>query len=356
MKSLKAAIAGGIAARELYGEALINNSQIQIAGLIDMDRRAYRAWSDVRSDRLSVYRDIPALQADHPNTELLLLASGRGSRSGDIESALTQGMNVLSDVPFARTLAASDTLLKFAANNSLLIIPIFTHRIDLAYHTFLLEMTSKTGAVLPNARAEYRLSLSGYGEFWEGIKEMAVSAMMSSIDWGRWFFGEALSVSADLHPLLLVEQEGIAVRGLRESQIATILVQYERASCTHQISLARGQTGGERLQVTFEEGTLELTSPPPLNTTDPATLLWRTKSGVEPIEIPDQQSRPDLSIHQARMNRMLATISSYWLYQETATVSGMVRSAQEIVAAAMISSRSQSKVRLPLIGSNKLVI
>ena len=258
---------------------------------------------------------------------------------------------MLSDAPYSSTLIETDSLMRSAADNAVQIVPLFTHRINpssLAFHTQIGERTSNP---LSSARAEHRLSQENHGQFGESLKDLVVRTAICSLDWGRWCFGEALSISADLNPLLLTEHEGISVRGSYNSRIATILVQYERANCTHQISLARGQTGSERFQFTCQEGTLDLTSHPPNLPGATPEIHWRRKSGVvEPLAFPIPTSEFGFNIDQARSYLMLASLGEIWLKEDKADILGLARSAQEIYVAAVVSSRSQTKVRLPLQG------
>ncbi len=357
MPNLQVAIIGSEAAREQYGAALRYLPQIDIAGLIDADRRAYRAWTDIRTDRISVFPDLHALLEIHSKTQLVLISAVQKYRSFLITSSLNSGCSALAPAPFASSLSSTSDILKLAEKHSAAALPIFLHRHTPYYLAFRDEMRKLISSPTSSARSEFRVSQEYNSHSGETLKEMVIRTAITALDWGRWCFGEALSVSADMDMQMNSNSSAVSIRKPLSPQMATILVQYERASCTHQITLARGQTSYDKVQFINEEGMLELTTRPFDTSLGTSHLQWRSKNGtVAETFQTDVPNNLDLSPLELQTYHLLADLSKNWQEMDKQNASFDARMAQELYVAALISSQTQSKVRLPYKGCDNIDI
>ncbi len=257
---------GVVGGRLRYGGALGAVPRIRVVGIADPEMRAAQAWSKTLPLRPPAYSSLSAMLEAGLDLEGLVLSSPLPLRSAALTAALEIGLPVITEFPLsANHVEEAEIVAAFEARN-LVLMPTLPRRFDPDFVQMLQSMEAGSIGVLRQARCDWSLPSGDSEEKKTGVESESYGwrtllelAARQAIDVGRWWFGEAVSVSADIGP----EQGAIAVRTSATAKalsnpVATIIVTHDKGQFTHRFALSRSLQASERYTVLGSLGHLEL--------------------------------------------------------------------------------------------------
>ncbi|HEV2473369.1 MAG TPA: Gfo/Idh/MocA family oxidoreductase [Chthonomonadales bacterium] len=343
---LQLGIVGSPAARQRYRNALSQCRLAQLAGVVDPDLRAARAWARQLGGSISTSLDLAGLFEARPAVSAILIAVDLPDRIGLITEALAAGRSALCEFPFTLTAAEAEHATDQARQSGLVLMPVFPRRLDPELQTVRNWIDAGLLGDIRQVRCQWRFASAesfspedGVSPGAPGWDRLTQAAAYHSIDVCRWWLGEVAAVSADTEAILGQDEESTGDGGP-----VNLILSHERGPSTHHFSKSRSARADERYSISGSLGHAALCSRP-------------AAAGSAPLEIEatlyNGKSPPDPSEETDRIHGRLAALLDHF----AACVMGDAHpfldaedgcAVQEIVRAAHISSRTTSKVSVPL--------
>lgn len=348
------ALADSLQGRARYGAALRVTSGLHVIALADADIRAAKLQAREIGGSPAVFADFDTLLAAQLPLNGFLLTVPIAQRSSRIAALAQAGISILAELPFGLTLEQTDAAIAAAQTNGVVLLPAFPRRFDSLFQETTAQLIDGAIGEIRQARCEWTLPI-GETERGDTVGAYDWNVLLQQVacqsaDICRLWFGEALSVSADIE--FLSRPPDLPASRRRNPRVsdtvAVILVTHERGTVTHQVTRTRATFPGERYLLTGANGTLELLARGGTQlATSAAPTLTRQLPGLRPERLQTGQGFATANILRA------ASLLGHFAECLPGNVLPLVRAAaaraaQEIVHAAYLSSFENIKVSLPL--------
>ena len=347
-------LADSLQGRARYGAALRVTPGLQVIALADADIRAAKLQAREIGGSPTVFTDFNALLAAALSLNGFLLTVPIAQRSPRLIALAQAGISTLAELPFGLTLEQTDAALAAAQTNSVFLLPALPRRFDSLFQETTTQLIDGAIGETRQARCEWTLPI-GETERGDTVGHYDWNVLLQqvacqSVDICRLWFGEALTVSADIE--FLSRPSDLPLSRRRNPRVsdtvAVILVTHERGTVTHQITRTRATFPGERYLLTGANGTLELLARGGTQlSTAAAPTLTRQRPGLRSERL--MTGQPFATANILRAASLLAHFAECLPGNLLPLVSAAdARAAQEIVHAAYLSSFENIKVSLPL--------
>ena len=275
-------------------------------------------------------------------------------RSARLIALAQAGISTLAELPFGPTLEQTDAAISAAQSGGVFLLPALPRRFDSLFQETTAQLIDGATGEIRQARCEWTLPI-GETERGDTVGRYDWNVLLQQVacqsaDICRLWFGEALTVSADIE--FLNRPSDLPPSRRRNPRVsdtvAVILVTHERGTVTHQITRTRATFPGERYLLTGANGTLELLARGGTQlSTAAAPTLTRQLPGLRPERL--QTGQPFATAGILRAASLLAHFADCLPGEILPVVNAAdARAAQEIVHAAYLSSFENIKVSLPL--------
>jgi predicted dehydrogenase len=149
-----------------------------------------------------------------------------------------------------------------ATQHNTLLVPVFPRRFEACFVAVKDYLQSGALGALRQARCEWSLPYAEGVPLENGVDDLeedtlVQSLLCQSVDCGRFWFGEALSVSADVAAFRA--ENRVSMKPVRhEGSVANLIVVHEQATVSYALSRSRATLPGERYTFSGNQGQLEL--------------------------------------------------------------------------------------------------
>ncbi len=348
---LSVGVVGVLSSRIRYGSTLLSLPSANITVMIDPDVRLARSWARQLGAKPEFFPSLSEYIASDIALDAMILPIPMIFRQGYIRACSERGIAMLCEAPYGYSLKSNAEMLEVGAEHDALLFPVLPRRFDPYFLEVGRLLAENLVGTLKQVRCEWSIPLGEAALLENGVDDadedlLVQNLLCQSVDLTRLWFGEALSVSADITPFR-AENRTAKTRTPIEEPIAALIVSHENIQATHVVTRTRSSLPGERYTFTGMNGQLEFIARAGSrhSAANAPALIHHHNGQSEPLLV--ETLFPDMT--DQRAFSLLAHFLGCVRKVETPLADAEnVRLAMDTVHAAYISTIESSKVTLPL--------